>query len=142
MAWRSRIASLRNTSAHRPTKHETIGPYPRVCEALQSTALGGDYKVVFNPPEPVHDSIDGNSLMENIDALLTKYEADFVRAVVASPGAKHAYTGPAPESGPSVWTKPEQMGLVVCIGSYKWEPGPNLVQVLYARVSGQPAGDE
>ena len=67
--------------------------------------------------------------MELIESLLTADEAEFVRHVFCAPGRK--YPGGSDfwdridmECG--IWIKPESLGLVRSVGSYKWEPTENL----------------
>jgi hypothetical protein len=68
-------------------------------------------------------------VMESIEELLSSEEAEFVRHVFCFPGGK--YPGGAEfwdriSMDCGIWLKPESLGLVRSIGSYKWEPTDKL----------------
>jgi hypothetical protein len=66
-------------------------------------------------------------MLIELDAVLTKYEADFVRAVVRNPGGKHPWNSVMTEGARPLWERPEELGLVRAVGSFKWEPTDKLV---------------
>jgi len=56
-------------------------------------------------------------------ALLDDDERSFLEAVEKFPGAKHAWGGVyIREDKEPVWKRPEELGLVECVGSWKWNP--------------------
>lgn len=62
-----------------------------------------------------------------LESVLSKEEAEFVRAVVANPGSKEVgrtYGTVNREDGSEhpLWHRLEELGLLNCVGSYKWEP--------------------
>ena len=76
------------------------------------------------------------SLLQSIPELLTEHEASFVARVYRQPGSKLNDDGIAShweddgtEYGNIVchWHRPEALGLIKCVGSYKWEPTGKLV---------------
>lgn len=64
---------------------------------------------------------------------LTSDEADFVLRVLVSPGCK--IHGVAADGR---WVKPESLGLVKVVGSWKWEPTGKLVELLRYVLAAQP----
>lgn len=60
--------------------------------------------------------------MKSLESVLTDDEAGFVRLVFNNPGAKLNGGEAFGEDGESLWTRPENIGLIECIGSYKWKP--------------------
>lgn len=67
-----------------------------------------------------------------LDELLTDRERAFVEAVYRTPDCKYPGgdaiwdTVDITENDVTVWLKPEQLGLVVCTGTYKWKPTERL----------------
>ena len=57
---------------------------------------------------------------------LTSPEFKFVQLVERNPGCKlqPPYEGYAEHEIQTPWKNPEKLGLIHCVGSYKWEPGP------------------
>ena len=53
---------------------------------------------------------------------LTKEEANFVQRVEQTPGFRQ-FQAFGTDSKP-LWLNPEKLGLIHCVGSYKWAPGP------------------
>lgn len=53
---------------------------------------------------------------------LTAAEAAFVELVKARPGCKLGHDQVFGENTYPLWRKPEALGLVECVGSYKWKP--------------------
>jgi hypothetical protein len=68
--------------------------------------------------------------MKHLESVLSPAEADFVRRVVMSPGAKlnggEAWGITTEEHTSPLWEKPEELGLIECVGSYKWIPTDKL----------------
>lgn len=71
--------------------------------------------------------------MRKLEELLSQEEANFVRAVYRSLGSKHPYPDQIWEDDGSeygtllcLWEKPEKLGLIECVGSYKWRPTTRL----------------
>lgn len=61
---------------------------------------------------------------------LTAEERNFVYLVSHRPGSK-LNGGEAVSSSDlryPLWTVPERLGFIECVGSYKWKPGPNYAQ--------------
>lgn len=54
--------------------------------------------------------------------ILTDEEEAFVAAVFHYPGSKYPVVDHSNIDGSAVWRKPEDLGLVECVGSYKWKP--------------------
>lgn len=70
-----------------------------------------------------------NTVTDNdIEELLTKEEIQFVKDVILNPGCKLSnvflWIDDGSEYGTSLalWKKPEELGLIECVGSYKWVP--------------------
>lgn len=75
--------------------------------------------------------------MKNINELLSAEEVAFVQRVYLNPGSKikdcfhHVDDGSEYGVSVSLWANPEKLGLIKCVGSYKWEP-VNLTLQLFA----------
>jgi len=77
---------------------------------------------------------------------LTKHEIDFCLCVLSSPGSKLNDDNIADhwEDGEfrSHWKRPEELGLVETVGSYKWKPTQKLLDTLRAALAHPPAKRE
>jgi hypothetical protein len=77
-----------------------------------------------------------NATLVDIETLLSPEEADFVKMVYANPGCKISsvmhYVDDGSEYGTSkaLYKLPEELGLIECVGSYKWIP-KNLIMKLF-----------
>jgi len=72
-----------------------------------------------------------------LEKVLTKYEIQFVMDVCANPGRKHPgecshFEDDGSEFGIIInhWEAPEKLGVVKCVGSYKWIPTEKLEEYL------------
>lgn len=73
------------------------------------------------------------SLLDKLPGALTKEEAEFVLTVYRCPGSKLDWGIAWRDEGDkriSNWKKPEELGLIKCSGSYKWEPTAKLTSLL------------
>jgi hypothetical protein len=75
---------------------------------------------------------------------LSKNEIDFVLLVYKSPGCKlnggEAFCEENDLAVP-LWKKPEALGLIECVGSYKWMPTPKLEKIIVDALSNVPDVD-
>jgi hypothetical protein len=80
-----------------------------------------------------------------LESLLSEDEATFVRAVFASPGSKgvgqewsSTWKDDGTEYGCVIhhWERLEKLGLIRCVGGFKWEPTDRLA------IGIRPAGSE
>lgn len=80
-------------------------------------------------------------IVEPLTSVLTSNEVAFVATVFVNPGVKLDGKGVAShweddgtEYGKSIshWENPEALGLIECVGSYKWKPTDKLVLALEA----------
>jgi len=75
--------------------------------------------------------------MKQIDELLSKEELGFVMAVAANPGSKYPGGYGAdwdvfyPEGKPALFKKPEELGLIKSVGSFKWVLGENVKNKIF-----------
>lgn len=77
------------------------------------------------------------------DLDLTPEEIDFVECVFNNSGCKYpraagsfsTYDEETKTGGDPLWKKPEQLGIIECIGSYKWRP-KNIKQLLCVKEKG------
>ena len=53
--------------------------------------------------------------------ILSKNEIEFVKAVCISPGTKYPAHS-VDNAGVYLYERPERLGLIKAVGSYKWEP--------------------
>ncbi len=70
--------------------------------------------------------------IKTLESVLTKEEAAFVREVFNRPGCRingaSQWEDDGTEYGKNVthWENPERLGLIECVGSYKWIPTDKL----------------
>ena len=93
----------------------------------------------------IKDSDGARSLgVKPIDKVLSAREVEYVKAVCAFPGAKyptshypceHQDDELLPGEEHEAWYRPEELGLIESVGSYKWKPGKKL-RILYAMEDG------
>lgn len=93
-----------------------------------------------------HSAVDTLSELVEQVPVLTSHEADFCLLVFRSPGAKLNGDGEASHweddgstYGRSVshWNRPEELGLIACVGGYKWVPTDKLNSLLRSALSAQ-----
>lgn len=60
--------------------------------------------------------------------MLTDAEIIFLKHVIQNPGSKLDGGESWNEDSP-LWNRPEELGLITCVGSYKWEPTDKLLQL-------------
>lgn len=76
--------------------------------------------------------------MKTLESVLTKEEARFVRIVYSCNGLKldggvaFHWEDDGSEYGKTVglWSKPEELGLIECVGNYSWVPTKKLSVVI------------
>lgn len=68
---------------------------------------------------------------------LTADEVSFVLDVYRYPGAKLSW-----ETTVGVWSRPEALDLVTCVGSYKWNPTSKLDAIIRAALSADGGEDK
>ena len=81
--------------------------------------------------------------LQSLESVLTVHEANFVRRVFMRPGCKlngddeasHWEDDGSPY-GKTVphWSRPEDLGLITCVGSYKWLPTAKIVIAIDASI--------
>lgn len=79
-------------------------------------------------------------MLQPIDELLSKEELGFVMAVAAYPGTKYPGSYVAgmdiyPEVGEPLWVKPQELGIIKPVGSFKWVLGDNVKTKFFIEVS-------
>jgi hypothetical protein len=61
------------------------------------------------------------SKLTKLNDILTEAEVKFVEMVYACPGCK-LHDVFSPDDGSALWDRPERLGLIECVGGYKWKP--------------------
>jgi hypothetical protein len=80
-------------------------------------------------------------ILKPIDELLSKEELGFVMAVAANPGSKYPGGYGAnldffyPDGKPALYEKPEELGLIKPVGSFKWALGEKAKNKIFMEVS-------
>jgi hypothetical protein len=80
-------------------------------------------------------------MLQPIDELLSEEELGFVMAVAANPGCKYPGGYGAnwdvfyPDGKPALYEKPQELGIIKAVGSFKWVLGDNVKTKLFIEVS-------
>jgi len=108
--------------------HEN-GNYQCLCSTCGNTFIGHKRRVTC---KACAAATTAGAPAVSCETALTADEADFVLKVLRSPGCKISDW-----SANGQWKRPEELGLVTCCGSWKWQPTPKLIDVLRVALTQQ-----